>query len=467
MIDIFNSSKNIVTSHSILMSSKQNHSSSKNEKFGEVLDRSLSEQKQLTYELKREKQIIKQKTELKELKNRLTELQTKQTKNITNDPLIDNLEPQSDIQLIQELVFFVENTLESLESVDNVSEITEIIPVLSELITHSLFDMEENEQLDPRMLTLVDQFVFVIDQEKNFQTISEYPEKYNFITNLIREVHETLSNISEELGFKLSEDFQILAETESFDLEATAKENDIVISEESQPKSSSDSESGSEHQKDTLIITDTRSIKPQKKIVIDQMEPVVFSKTLEDIDKEYIGNFSLENDHSFIINTKPEGSIFKPDTLLSIQKSYNFFSSTVSRVQVEALMQSVSVKASILMNDGGSELRLKLTPPELGQMKLSFISEDGMMTGKVVVETSEAKMFFEQNLDNLRESLANEGIRLVDVSVELGNQNEFQSDDSQDNNISSFQAIRTTGSSTVEMPKVTNNLQDSLVDFIA
>ncbi len=97
--------------------------------------------------------------------------------------------------------------------------------------------------------------------------------------------------------------------------------------------------------------------------------------------------------------------------------------------QVDAMLQNVAGKISIMMQDKLSELRMKMTPPEYGTMKINLITEDGLMRGKVIVETPEARMLFEQNIDNLRDSLAAIGISLGSIDVELGNPEAFEEDE--------------------------------------
>lgn len=92
----------------------------------------------------------------------------------------------------------------------------------------------------------------------------------------------------------------------------------------------------------------------------------------------------------------------------------------VARAQFEALVSQMSARAVYTLKDGGTEFRMKMTPPELGQMKVSFRLDDGIMQGKVVVSTPEAKAIFEENLSMLRESLRQAGVNIARLDVSLG-----------------------------------------------
>lgn len=96
---------------------------------------------------------------------------------------------------------------------------------------------------------------------------------------------------------------------------------------------------------------------------------------------------------------------------------YTSASGSVSRANIEALMQSVSGKAMMTLRDGNTEFKMRLFPPELGSMNMKFVLEDGILTGKVVVSTQEAKMLFDQNQQNLQQSLAQAGIQLGGLDV--------------------------------------------------
>ncbi|MGL5722894.1 MAG: flagellar hook-length control protein FliK, partial [Brevinema sp.] len=92
-------------------------------------------------------------------------------------------------------------------------------------------------------------------------------------------------------------------------------------------------------------------------------------------------------------------------------------SSPVMMHQLENMMSQIGARSLVVLRDGGSEFKMKLTPPELGQMKISFRLEEGMMMGKIVVSTPEAKALFEENMNMLKESFKQAGINIAQVDV--------------------------------------------------
>ncbi len=96
---------------------------------------------------------------------------------------------------------------------------------------------------------------------------------------------------------------------------------------------------------------------------------------------------------------------------------YTQSSAPLARANIEALMQGIAGKAFVTLRDGSTEFKMRLFPPELGGMHMKFVLEDGVLVGKVVVSTQEAKMLFDQNQQNLQQSLAQAGITLGGLDV--------------------------------------------------
>ncbi|MEX2026931.1 MAG: flagellar hook-length control protein FliK, partial [Pirellulaceae bacterium] len=67
----------------------------------------------------------------------------------------------------------------------------------------------------------------------------------------------------------------------------------------------------------------------------------------------------------------------------------------------------------------GRELTLRLSPPELGSLRLELHIQDGVMTAKLEAETPTARTALIENLPALRERLAEQGIRIERFDVDL------------------------------------------------
>jgi flagellar hook-length control protein FliK len=70
----------------------------------------------------------------------------------------------------------------------------------------------------------------------------------------------------------------------------------------------------------------------------------------------------------------------------------------------------------------GGDIRLRLSPPELGSIKLEVIVREGVMNARLETQTEAAKSILLDNLQALRERLAQQDIKIdrFDVDVQSG-----------------------------------------------
>ncbi len=76
-------------------------------------------------------------------------------------------------------------------------------------------------------------------------------------------------------------------------------------------------------------------------------------------------------------------------------------------------------RAFVLAQDGGGELRLRLSPAELGSLRLEVRVQEGVLTARVEAETPAARTVLIENLPALRERLAEQGVRIERFDVDL------------------------------------------------
>ena len=76
-------------------------------------------------------------------------------------------------------------------------------------------------------------------------------------------------------------------------------------------------------------------------------------------------------------------------------------------------------KAFVRNDNGRSEIRISLHPPELGHLRMSISTHDNHVTVKIIVEAPMVKEVIDNNLDQLRAELGNRGLEIenFDVSV--------------------------------------------------
>ena len=76
-------------------------------------------------------------------------------------------------------------------------------------------------------------------------------------------------------------------------------------------------------------------------------------------------------------------------------------------------------RAFVAAQDGSGEVRLRLSPPELGALRLVVKVLDGALVARLETETSAARTALIENLPALRERLAEQGVRIERFDVDL------------------------------------------------
>ena len=94
---------------------------------------------------------------------------------------------------------------------------------------------------------------------------------------------------------------------------------------------------------------------------------------------------------------------------------------TLSGPEQAKFLQRVARAAEVAQHRGGL-IRLRLSPPELGTLRLEVRVETGVLTARIEVEVETARTALMQNLGALRERLAEQGIRVEKFDVGLMDQ---------------------------------------------
>jgi len=86
-------------------------------------------------------------------------------------------------------------------------------------------------------------------------------------------------------------------------------------------------------------------------------------------------------------------------------------------------------KAFQNVGEAGGEIRLRLSPPELGALRLELRLQEGVMTASLETETAAAKNVLLENLPALRERLAEQNIKVERFDVEVRDQSRSPNND--------------------------------------
>ncbi|MFP4329771.1 MAG: flagellar hook-length control protein FliK [Spirochaetaceae bacterium] len=83
--------------------------------------------------------------------------------------------------------------------------------------------------------------------------------------------------------------------------------------------------------------------------------------------------------------------------------------------------QEIVRNARVMLREGGNgELRLNLSPKELGSVRIQLQLEDSHIAGRIIVENSTVREVFEQNLEQLQRAFQSQGLETgrLEVSVQ-------------------------------------------------
>ena len=87
------------------------------------------------------------------------------------------------------------------------------------------------------------------------------------------------------------------------------------------------------------------------------------------------------------------------------------------------IMEQLFQRISLITHGDRSEIKLHLTPPELGSVKIHFIEENDEIEAKIFVENAEVKAAIENNAHRLKESMAASGMEIQKLEVYVQNDN--------------------------------------------
>ena len=119
------------------------------------------------------------------------------------------------------------------------------------------------------------------------------------------------------------------------------------------------------------------------------------------------------------INTTPSSFIEGGDGVMAHLRHDR--TDTAGQTQAD-VMDQLFQRISLATHGDRSEIKMDLTPPELGKVRIHFTEEHDEVKAKIFVENAEVKATIENNAHHLRESIASSGINIHKLEVYLQNE---------------------------------------------
>jgi hypothetical protein len=112
----------------------------------------------------------------------------------------------------------------------------------------------------------------------------------------------------------------------------------------------------------------------------------------------------------------------RPDPISETQQAFR------SRVEQQQsaneaytdIVSQVAEKMKIMLGERKSEIRIQLKPENLGELKIRLTVTDGVLSGRIVVQSEETKGLIQASIPRLQESLEQQGIPVSRFNVNVG-----------------------------------------------
>lgn len=90
----------------------------------------------------------------------------------------------------------------------------------------------------------------------------------------------------------------------------------------------------------------------------------------------------------------------------------------------QLIFSQIAQKAKLVVAPGTAEMQIQLKPDFLGKLNLNISTDNGMVTAKFTAESHAVKGIIEANLNTLKDALAQQGVKVDQLVVDVGTQNQ-------------------------------------------
>ncbi len=170
-------------------------------------------------------------------------------------------------------------------------------------------------------------------------------------------------------------------------------------------------------------------------------------KTETNIDQLTVKKRENGNDSAFDLNSgkdrsgNREGSSFSSGKIDSLNRNgFEKNEQVMKSPEFRQSLQEIIDKAKISVRDSNNAtFSVRLFPKDLGSVNVNLMMENGIVSGRFLVDSDEAKNLLMNNLGELREQLAEAGIQLGEFNVNVNQGGErFAGKEKEDENIRSL-----------------------------
>lgn len=107
-------------------------------------------------------------------------------------------------------------------------------------------------------------------------------------------------------------------------------------------------------------------------------------------------------------------------------------SSVVPNTRPAEIVEQIIEQVRVNINQDNTSMEMQLYPEHLGRIQINVVSKDGVMTARIAAETETARQAIEAGLNNLKESLENQNLKVDAIEVMVSTTGFASSDERQD-----------------------------------
>lgn len=165
------------------------------------------------------------------------------------------------------------------------------------------------------------------------------------------------------------------------------------------------------------LIVDNKEAKMDKETTVDEVsievsvEDVEFSHLAEKKDSQFDGGNNQSMFEQFMSHLTAEKVNMTEDVSMK---------ATVVE-QMREIVNQVVEQIKVTVKPDTSAMEIQLNPENLGKVNLSVVAKEGHITAQFVTETEMAKHALEGQLQQLRETLGEQGLKVDEVEVTVSN----------------------------------------------
>lgn len=165
----------------------------------------------------------------------------------------------------------------------------------------------------------------------------------------------------------------------------------------------------------------TKSVEEQPEEVTEAPVKEIAPKVEEEMDSQTEQN--TESQPKKPQTTKEVNIIVNGDMQVTTETKIQFMDQLAPTSQAKEIVEQIVKEIKVNLSTDQTSMEMVLTPETLGKVNLTVTSKNGMMTAHMVTETRTAKEAIESQIDTLKETLNQQGMKVdaVEVTVAANN----------------------------------------------